>query len=69
MIVRLLLLAALVWLLVRLWRQWRSDLAASVRKPPPEPGYELMSPCRGCGTYLPTKTLSSGGRCGKCGSG
>lgn len=67
-LVRLLLLLAAIWVVWRLLRG-NSILPTLGRRPeapkPPE-NFEPMSRCEHCGTYLPSKALSSSGRCGRC---
>jgi hypothetical protein len=64
MILRLLLLAGLIWLAWQLWQQWRRHTA--VPPPRPQERFEPMSRCAQCGVYMPTAALSKSGRCGKC---
>ena len=64
-ILRLLLLLAAVWLVWRVVRQIRAQLARQDPAPPTDV-YEPMARCAGCGTYLPVKSLNSGGLCGRC---
>lgn len=64
-LLRLLLLAAAIWLVWRIVRQVRGQLQR--RPPPPEvDSYEPMAPCARCGTYLPAKSLNKAGLCGRC---
>lgn len=64
-IFRLLVLIGLGWLVYRLLQNWRVEI--SPRRPPAPPeSFEPMARCSGCGLYLPSKSLSPGGRCGAC---
>jgi hypothetical protein len=62
---RLLLLAAALWVVWRLWRAVQARLA-----PPPAPGgdenFEPMARCQRCGAHLPVASLTRSGHCIKC---
>lgn len=64
-LLRLLLLAAAIWLVWRIVRQMRGQLE---RKTPPAgpDSYEPMARCAKCGTYLPARALNAQGLCGRC---
>lgn len=64
--IRILLLLALAFVLWRLFVGVRAKLAPP--PPPQAPGeaFEPMAPCQRCGTYLPARSLSSEGLCGRC---
>ncbi|MFP5306634.1 MAG: PP0621 family protein [Gammaproteobacteria bacterium] len=64
-VLRLLLLLAAAWLIWRIVRQVRAQLAR--QSPPPADAYEPMSQCAKCGTHLPARSLNSAGVCGRCG--
>ncbi|SFF38444.1 hypothetical protein SAMN04488120_103108 [Fontimonas thermophila] len=64
-LLRLLLLAAAIWLIWRIVRQVRTQLR---HKPPPPAAdhYEPMARCNKCGTFLPARSLNTQGLCGRC---
>lgn len=64
LLIRVLLLVAVGWLLYRSYVRWQ--LQNRQGKVPPPERFEPMSRCAGCGTYLPSNTLSPNQRCGAC---
>ena len=72
LVLRLLLIAAVVWLGFHLLRKWQRRLGDDTSAPPsPRPngeagGYQPMVRCRECGMHLPAQAVSSQGLCGKC---
>ncbi|MDP9142548.1 MAG: hypothetical protein M3O62_17390 [Pseudomonadota bacterium] len=68
-IVRILLFAAAVWLVWRIFRQVRAQLdqPAQPRDELRDEHYEPMARCAKCGTHMPAKVLNSKGTCGRCG--
>ncbi|WP_043114215.1 hypothetical protein [Solimonas soli] len=60
---RLLLLAAAAYVF---WRLLKISSRAPLPPAQDEPHYEAMARCAGCGTYLPARSLSRSGRCGRC---
>ncbi len=67
-IVRILLFAAAVWLVWRIFRQVRAQLdqPAQPRDELRDEHYEPMARCAKCGTHMPAKVLNSKGTCGRC---
>ena len=72
LVLRLLLIAAVVWLGIHLLRKWRRGPDDQTSSPPPSSskgkagGYQPMVRCRECGMHLPAQAVSSQGLCGKC---
>jgi len=66
---RLLLLAVAVYVVWRLLkialRKPAPPGGAQAQRPADEP-FETMVRCSSCGTYLPARSLSASGRCGRC---
>lgn len=63
-LVKLLMLAGLVWLVWKVLQSWRIEVS---RKAPPQDRFEPMARCLQCGIHLPARALSTDGRCGACG--
>lgn len=66
---RFLLLAAAIYLIVRLIRAGRASISrknAAPQPPRPEQTYEPMGRCARCGTHLPQSALSRAQLCGRC---
>lgn len=66
---RFLLLAAAIYLIVRLIRASRASITRKSAPPPPsrpEQSYEPMGRCARCGTHLPQSALSRAQLCGRC---
>ena len=61
---KFLLLAAFAWIAWRLFQHYQRVQA--LKQPPPQEQFEPMQRCASCGTYLPARSLSSDGRCGRC---
>ncbi|MGH8444093.1 MAG: hypothetical protein ACREVL_02445 [Solimonas sp.] len=69
-VLRLLMLAVVVWAVWRLIKLSSGALARRQQQPPAaqagQPGYEVMTRCAKCGTHLPVSSLSRAGLCGRC---
>ncbi len=65
---RFLLLAAAIYLIVRLIRASRASIGrkSPPQVPRPEQTYEPMGRCARCGTHLPQSALSRAQLCGRC---
>ncbi len=61
---RLLLLAGLVWLVLKVLRSWGAP--AAVRSEDLE-RFEPTARCASCKTLVPAQSLAADGRCGACG--
>ncbi len=66
MLIKILLLAGLVWVGMTAFRQWRRAQGPSAVDRGRQPRFEQTARCAQCGAYVPTSTLSRSGRCGKC---
>ena len=65
---RFMLLAAAIYLLVRMVRAMRPN-RRPVNAPPPRPNaatYEPMARCAGCGAHSPQASLNAAGLCTHC---
>lgn len=66
---RLLLLAAAVYIVLRLWRRARPKVRPPTppgAKPAPDALYEPMARCSACGAHSPQALLSATGLCSRC---
>lgn len=63
LIIRMLLLAAVGWLLYRAYLRWATG---HQRRGGPQQALPTVVRCEGCGALLPAETLSATQRCGAC---
>lgn len=61
---RILLLAAAIWLGWKLWKNWQAQAQLRQRQNPE--AFEPTVQCRQCGVHLPVSAVSPTGLCGKC---
>lgn len=65
-LLRLLLIGAVVWFGLRLYRQWKLNQGQGLQRPRAPDAFEPMVQCRRCGVHLPANAVSATGLCGKC---
>jgi hypothetical protein len=61
---RLLLLAAALWILWRIFKGFRIHIERL--QTPPTETFEPMGRCAKCGIHTPAETLNKSGVCGRC---
>lgn len=64
--IRLLLIAAVIWFGLRLYRHWKLGQGTELHRPREPHAFERMVQCRHCGVHLPANAVSASGLCGKC---